>query len=398
MTIIEFFDNIPIHNALSTLFLSPEKVILFGTDAKKMQAFSNCLTKVITSLHLPTRVEVAHIPDKTYLSVLKKLEEIVLKYPDCSFDLTGGETEILVAMGALSQKHGTPMHTVDLKKGTYTPLLEGKPQSALRSPKLSIGENIWLYGGKISESFIPPAKNDAFWEDVLTVWAVCRENPSAWNAAISALHTFCTPEMTYPRISLPLVSKRLSPPKKDMFLHTLRMLQRKGCLIGYKETENIISFRYKSNAVQTALSKEGTALELFTFYGASVFPSRKYGQNPFTDGAVGVVIDWDSAPTSFITDDVKNEIDVFLMQNLVPLFISCKNGYVDTDELYKLSVVAARFGGPYAKKCIVLSRHKPDASFMGRAKELNIRVIYDAQNLSPLALFEHIEKALNQKA
>ncbi len=394
MTIIEFFDGIPIHNALSTLFLQPEHVILFGSDARKMHAFSAGLNKVISAHHMPTRVDVVHVPDKSYASVLKKLEALVLQYPDCTFDLTGGDTEVLVAMGALSQKYGTPMHTIDPISGKLTPLLQGTPYPSLSSPKLTIRENIWLYGGKISESYVPDTENEGFWEDVLTVWAVCRANCTAWNAAISALHTFITPESPFPRIPLTLLSKRLSPSKKDMFLHTLHMLQKRGCLVQYKETENVISFRYKSRAVQTALSKEGTALELFTFYAAHVFPARKKAEKQFTDGAVGVVIDWDTAPVSFMTDDVKNEIDVFLMHNLSPVFISCKNGYVDTDELYKLSVVADRFGGPYAKKCIVLSRHKPDQSFMGRAKELKIRVVYDAHSLSPLALSEQIQKVL----
>ena len=43
--------------------------------------------------------------------------------------------------------------------------------------------------------------------------------------------------------------------------------------------------------------------------------------------------------------ETKNEIDVMLMRGVVPVFVSCKNGAVKMDELYKLDTVAQRFGG-----------------------------------------------------
>ena len=78
--------------------------------------------------------------------------------------------------------------------------------------------------------------------------------------------------------------------------------------------------------------------------------------------------------------ETTNEIDVLLMKGLVPIFISCKNGMVDQDELYKLNTVAEEFGGPYAKKVLVCTYFGNDESlahdyFMQRAKDMNIRVI-----------------------
>ena len=63
------------------------------------------------------------------------------------------------------------------------------------------------------------------------------------------------------------------------------------------------------------------------------------------------------------------------------MFISCKNGMVDSDELYKLNTVAKRFGGSYSKKILVLSAFEPDRSFMQRAEELGIKVIKNVRHL-----------------
>ena len=66
----------------------------------------------------------------------------------------------------------------------------------------------------------------------------------------------------------------------------------------------------------------------------------------------------------------------------MPVFISCKNGIFDSDELYKLSTVAAKFGGPYVKKVLVttgLSRMNwgKQKQLKARAREMDIAIIDD---------------------
>ena len=68
------------------------------------------------------------------------------------------------------------------------------------------------------------------------------------------------------------------------------------------------------------------------------------------------------------------------------MFISCKNGSVGDDELYKLHTVAERFGGRYAKKVLVASEipksQKSLEYFMRRAEDMNITVINDVYMMS----------------
>jgi len=66
----------------------------------------------------------------------------------------------------------------------------------------------------------------------------------------------------------------------------------------------------------------------------------------------------------------------------VPVFVSCKNGFVTQEELYKLNTIAHRFGGDHAKKVLVAT----SLDFMGesgyylrqRASDMNIRIVDDA--------------------
>ena len=71
------------------------------------------------------------------------------------------------------------------------------------------------------------------------------------------------------------------------------------------------------------------------------------------DCMVGVHLDWDGVIYNHSLKDTLNEIDVLSLRGVIPTFISCKNGKVTAEELYKLNTVAHRFGGQYSKKVLV---------------------------------------------
>ena len=92
------------------------------------------------------------------------------------------------------------------------------------------------------------------------------------------------------------------------------------------------------------------------------------------------MIGWDER-----TDGTRNEIDVMLMKGLVPIFISCKNGHVSMEELYKLNTVAERFGRRYSKKVLIsstLEKSKNSEYIRARAEDMGIRIIDDVDNMS----------------
>lgn len=102
----------------------------------------------------------------------------------------------------------------------------------------------------------------------------------------------------------------------------------------------------------------------------------KDGAPKYNDIVNGAYIDWDSTIHD-ITDeekDTENEIDVILMRGLVPIFISCKNGYVDENELYKLNSVAEKFGGPYVQKVLI-------ATYFGKVRKRDTNISSKGQRI-----------------
>ena len=88
----------------------------------------------------------------------------------------------------------------------------------------------------------------------------------------------------------------------------------------------------------------------------------------------------------------ENEVDVVMQRCLRPVFVSCKNGLVTTDELYKLNTVAKKFGGKYSRAAIVLGQQlnkQALESLKKRAESMEIRVI-EVYKLSEKRLAEKI--------
>ena len=142
---------------------------------------------------------------------------------------------------------------------------------------------------------------------------------------------------------------------------------------------------YKDTQVKLCLGAAGTILEQKV---TVTLREIMLEEGTYNDVMSGVHIDWDGQIGSNQGDDsdTKNEIDVIAMHGVVPLFISCKNGRVEDDELYKLETVANRFGGIHSKKFLIATylnkRPKSLAAFMQRAEDMKIFLINDVHLLS----------------
>jgi len=88
------------------------------------------------------------------------------------------------------------------------------------------------------------------------------------------------------------------------------------------------------------------------------------------------------------------------MHGMIPVFISCKNGMVTADELYKLNTVAHRFGGEYAKKVLVTTRisdfGEQSMYLKQRAKDMNIRLLERVQDMDEAELEKKLRTVWSQ--
>ena len=399
MTYIEFFDKSAIENICSCLVNAPDRVVLIGSQKKTLLSHAQRYHDLFLVKGVDIEFICKSVNKNNLQDIVDLLSEIVESYEDCVFDLTGGDELMLVAVGIVYYRYrdmDIQMHRFNLRSNVlYDCDKDGKDIPIDNLPELSVQENIRLYGGKVVfEDEKPGASYRWDWtadfiDDIRNIWDICKRDVRAWNtqigvfAAAEELSDKTSPLVT--TVSMPKISEYLKnfSAKYVEIKRIIRELQDHGLLFFEDSEEDVISITYKNEQVKRCLIKAGQALEMKITL-AAMLAHDKSGDHVYSDVMNGVYIDWDgNIHTEQDGYDTENEIDVMIMHGMIPVFVSCKNGMIDIDELYKLSAVADKYGGKYAKKVLIATALGSKDHFAmylrQRAQDMNIRLIENIQ-------------------
>lgn len=407
MTIVEFFDKNAIENIASALLCKPEKVILVGDSGKQMHKCKEKYAKVISSRGLDVKFEIESANRNNLMECVRVLSKIAEKNEDCIFDLEGGDDLFLVAVGIVFDRYSDRVRLHRFNIGTnHLTDCDADGKVCITAPfDMTVDENVTIYNGRVitaEESPLGTFKwdfNEEFRNDLYKMWCICKEHTAQWNNQITCIAKFYAEQHNPNSLHFSARTADIHEHLKNNadFIDQLNSLLRKLSLNGFisslSRNEKAISFEFKNEQIKRTLTTAGRLLELI-ITKCAIDVEDKDGQKVYNDIKTDVYIDWDGIVEPNMTTDVSNEIDVMLMKGLTPVFISCKNGKFEVDELYKLFVVAQRFGGKYAKKAVFVAeaiKSSPKGKYLRkRASDMDIRIIDDIANKSSI----EIEKEL----
>ena len=392
MTIVEFYDSDPIENAVSLLLEGAEKIIYIGYNSKQLKRVIEDYSEIASNKGVLVEFDSKTANRNDLLSITTVLENIVEAEKECVFDLSGGDDLYLVAAGIVYErnKDKVQLHRFNVRNGKLSDCDADGNILKTSFKELSLNEIIRCSGGRIIYDSEEPLATHIwdftpdFVSDVEVLWGLCTKNNRYWNMMISSIgqntvyknDDLLSIEINYNALENSLNNKGVNDNYVKEFF---KKLSGCGFIKDLVITEHTLSYKYKNNDIKECLSKAGLLLELFIMIKATALKNED-GSSYYTDALTGVMIDWNDEE---IEDrrPVRNEIDVLLVKGLVPVFISCKNGEVEVDELYKLSTVANRFGGKCAKKVIIapsIEKKKKKAEYIAeRANEMGIKIIKD---------------------
>lgn len=404
MTLIQCFNHSLIENVAVCLRLQPDKLILLG-NGEEASVAAGCYEKVFALRKLTVPIAYLDNREKSLKTLTADLSATLETEASCVIDLTNGdETELLAMGGALagfSKKTDICVIKYDAPEDKIT-CLHGQPRIAAPTAELSVHELVLLHGGVVHPNSYQPPKEFTI-SDLNPLWSLVCKDPKEWNHTLAVLAEFESRSKSKTEIDLS-VSKLSSDiqdfgTKEQTIRELLEALHNRG-IIHNQSSHSRLRYTYTSPVYRYCMQKAGNMLEMKV-----LLESRKIrldGKPYFTDCLTSVSIDWDGLPhrADENTPDTRNEVDVVLVHGLTPLFISCKNGSVDDEELYKLYTVAQRFGGPRARKMLVLTdldrgSPKADLSYTQRARDMGIHLVAEGAALKDSASWqEHILKAL----
>ena len=412
MTYIEFFDKTAAENICTCLTYTPDRVIYIGDNSNVMKRHIAHYARVFADRGCNIEFIYKTVSKSNLDNAVEVLSGIVERYDDCVFDITGGEEILNLALGVVYAKYPEKklqIHRINLRNNVVYDCDKDGTTVYQNTPTLSIEENVRIYGGDIVYGSIEEDNTykwnftPDFLRDISLIWNVCRGDVRYWNTQIGILEgaekvgTVSGLTTVVSKNALEgYLSRHNAKYKKASGIVTY--LLRNGLLTAFDDTDEAkLVISYKNEQVKKCLTKAGQALEMKVYAIARGILDAD-GQPVYNDALNGVVIDWDGVLHDEKVDDVydtDNEIDVLLMHDMVPVFISCKNGIIRSEELYKLSTVAERFGGPYAKKVLIAT----SLQYLGeageylrqRAKDMNIKVIEDVQDMDDAELAKKLK-------
>lgn len=385
MTVIEFYDRVELHNIASTLLCAPDRVIFIGDRSKAMAKTVELCKTVAASRGIAVEYTFQSVNKNHLNEIVAALERIVSTYDDCIFDVTGGSEVYLVAVGVLMERYRGKIQCQRLRFKNST-VMDCDGDGVYFEPEsfeISVRETVLLGGGRVKSASPYTETNDGereFHRDLDAIWSVCRKKPSLWNRQLVTLATLCRAfggedSLTYRFRRKDAETYMKGKGNFVLSDELLGELYEKGLLTSLLLGDKV-ELSFKNHRIKRCLTTAGAILEWYI--AKKLYEAKdKKGKAVYHDVEVGVTIDWDGDDRDAFR--TYNEIDVLAMRGAVPMFISCKNGSVSVEELYKLNTVAEQFGKRYAKKVLVateLDRFGARADAVrSRADDMGIRLI-----------------------
>lgn len=381
MTLIESFDRSPLQNIAGCLALEPDLLILVGPEAEIEKSAARYRV-LLQEKGMKTRVITEPLEAKTMADAVVVFETLVKKHSPCIFDLFGGSELLLSAAGVVYQTmkdaYAVALQQIDLQSGMPLDADGDGVVCKGKAPLLSVKESIELNGGLILSEKSAVAEGYSVTE-LDPLWSMMKKDPNRWNKSVGILNKFekrANNGRTGEEFTLQLGGAAFDHEDRNRFEDLLEKLYLRGVLSYLNVQGDRVRYRYKNPLLHQCLKSAGNLLEYKTLLQARDYAPA--GTPFFNDSMLGVMMDWDGVIHWNRTEaDTKNEIDVIAMRGVVPLFISCKNGQVDEEELYKLNTVAATLGGEFAKKMLIATDYQEEhtasgRAFIQRAKDMNI--------------------------
>lgn len=382
---IEFLGEEPMENVITCMHHKMDKVIFFGYQ-DVILAHKTRTDYFLKKYCGVQEVIYQDLPENDLQTVLERMRQAI-EYERSQgnkiyFDITGGESLILVAFGILSKEYDTSIHQYDIAEdkimefalGTSSYLSKEVP---VQNVEWNLERFIELHGGIINNDRHKAVKdlNDSeFAQDVNILWEIAGKYEKYWNQFSGFMREHLKPdESLQVRQDVKKIEKALRNSTSklktvEILNEILDDLGEVGILQNLKYQNDRYEFRIKNQMIKDCLWESGSILELH------VYQNEK---NHCDDCRVGVHLDWDGVIMPLGEVDVVNEIDVLSLSGNIPTFISCKNGKMGSHQIlhafYELETVTRRFGGKYARM-ILATTHPLGNVYQERAKEMKIEI------------------------
>ncbi|WP_304508450.1 Card1-like endonuclease domain-containing protein [Anaerotignum sp.] len=385
--LIEFYDKDVLKNIVAPLTLRPKKVIYFYdigmNDMLVFTALKKCLERNIPDIKL----EYYPIDISSVDRISRQIGRIIDRnsIEKCALDLTGGSELMLLAGYKAGSKLNIPLLHTDLVNKRITDLEDDS--LVAKTVPLTLEDFVDAKGACfMGESHRPPSE-----ERFLAIKEMARflfKHLHQWRYTCSFLQTVAARTLPHELMmeskwNIHIKNGKAVYPDQEI----LEMFQTLGFIQNLSVHGEYVRFAFNTIEDRQYCISFGVWLELYVYISA-----KETGV--FHDAKLGTMIDWDAYDNITVAG---NEIDVILMDDSLPVFISCKLRDADTAALNELLIAKKRLGGWFSKGIIVTysKEKKIHTGTYKRAQELGLELL-DATDIMADDFGQRLVKAIRE--
>lgn len=325
---IRFLDNNVVSALVPAFSMKPERVVfLYDTRAVSTNMMREVEEAIRTRMPR-TVVEFVRTNMLRIDEIKEELKKIVDTYKEreIHIDITGG-TEIMTACGLMvAQEYQITPTYADFYSGYMFDVLTMERLAKLAS--VTLDDYIRAIGGKyLSSSRHTPDEKD--FDRIMSMADIILANKKKWDKFFA--------HITKGYTAAGVMEFSMDDKKDDA---DCRMLLDAFLEKGFAKEIGPDRYIYASHADKEYMTVSGIWLELYIYIQA---------KKCFDEVYMGVDIDWNKRD---ICQNRDNEIDVVIMKDSQPIFISCKMRPIEKEAVYEIYSMARRLGGNYAKSLI----------------------------------------------
>ena len=369
-TLIELYDDSPIENVLATLVFSPQEcVLLCPPEIAKSRELKSAVKNFLKHRGIDTKLTFIPVSMDNAVKIARVMKEVQDSHQDCAINISGGSDAALFAAGAVAYKCLTPVFTYSRRKNSFFEINNASfARGVVPNIKLDVESSLLMAGGTLLPGRADNAELESRIEQIDSLFAIYGKYRRIWNRQISWFQKVSSSEPGVLEVSGPL-TEHTGNGNVTVEQSLFTALAQSKLILDLEITEDSIRFRFPDETVRFWLRDVGAVLELQLWRACKA-------AGCFDDVVLSAIVNWQNG--SIRSDSVTNEIDVMAVQELRPVFISCKACEVHTEALNELSILRERFGGKYSRAILATSGiagSRNRASVRNRAAKLGIELI-----------------------
>ena len=357
-------------NILAPHAFHPERLVYLydpDTDTEMWNSLHSALARKYPAMQLEARAVDAMDADS-----IEAVCRSVADEPGAVFDLTGGNDLVAAVAAKFCAEHAIPRFLLAGDPPVFTDLGGAAAYAdQYRPPLLTLEDLTEPIGACVSGNMHRPPRPEQY-EDILSFFRRTQDNPKAWRQYCNYLQEVTDMEKKDSRGHIRVDAPATVNSSRHHSLHNDPSFAvpaaEAGFLERYRAERGRVHFYYPDKTTCYYMITQGVWLEMFCYINAS-----RLGW--FHDIRMSALFDWNANPNE--PGNVINEIDLVLIYQFTPLFLSCKTSVPTTDDLNEIFLYAKKFGGAHAHAAIattVAIRQIP-LSVRNRASEMSVGVL-----------------------